>query len=33
MRQNYLGYNLDDSNFYKTTGHQYFVKLQYLFTL
>lgn len=33
MTQDYLEYNLDDSNMYRTTGHQYFVKLQYLFTL
>jgi len=33
MTQDYLEYDLDDSNFYRTTGRQYFVKLQYLFTL
>ena len=33
MTQDYLEYNLDDSNMYRTTGRQYFVKLQYLFTL
>ncbi len=33
MTQDYLEYNLDDSNMYRSTGHQYFVKLQYLFTL
>ena len=33
MTQDYQQYNLDESNFYKTTGHQYFVKLQYLFNL
>ena len=33
MTQDYQKYNLDDSNIYRTTGHQYFVKLQYLFTL
>jgi len=33
MTQDYLEYNQDDSNIYRTTGHQYFVKLQYLFTL
>ncbi len=33
MTQDYLQYNQDDINIYKTTGHQYFVKLQYLFTL
>jgi hypothetical protein len=33
MTRDYQEYNLDESNFYKTTGHQYFVKLQYLFTL
>jgi hypothetical protein len=33
MTQDYQEYNLDEGNMYKTTGHQYFVKLQYLFTL
>ena len=33
MTQDYLEYDLDESNVYKSTGHQYFVKLQYLFTL
>ncbi|HUW94130.1 MAG TPA: carbohydrate binding family 9 domain-containing protein [Bacteroidales bacterium] len=33
MTQDYLEYNLDENNIYRTTGHQYFVKLQYLFTL
>ncbi len=33
MTQDYLEYELDESNVYKSTGHQYFVKLQYLFTL
>jgi hypothetical protein len=33
MTQDYLEYNLDESNMYRTTGHQYFIKLQYLFTL
>jgi len=33
MTQDYLEYNIDDINLYRTTGHQYFVKLQYLFTL
>ncbi len=33
MTQDYQEYNIDESNFYKTTGHQYFVKLQYLFNL
>jgi len=33
MTQDYLEYNQDESDFYRTTGHQYFVKLQYLFTL
>jgi hypothetical protein len=33
MTQDYLQYDLDDSNIYRTTGRQYFVKLQYLFTL
>jgi hypothetical protein len=33
MTRDYQQYNPDESNFYKTTGHQYFVKLQYLFTL
>ena len=33
MTQDYLEYNLDDSNMYRSTGHQYFVKLQYLFIL
>ncbi|MCU0378896.1 MAG: carbohydrate binding family 9 domain-containing protein [Bacteroidales bacterium] len=33
MTQDYLEYDLDESNTYQTTGHQYFVKLQYLFTL
>ena len=33
MTQDYQEYNLDESNIYRTTGHQYFVKLQYLFTL
>ncbi len=33
MTRDYLEYNLDDTNMYRTTGHQYFVKLQYLFNL
>jgi hypothetical protein len=33
MTQDYQEYNLDEGNIYRTTGHQYFVKLQYLFTL
>ncbi len=33
MTRDYQQYNLDASDFYKTTGHQYFVKLQYLFNL
>ena len=33
MTQDYLQYNQDDINIYRTTGHQYFVKLQYLFNL
>jgi hypothetical protein len=33
MTQDYQQYSPDESNFYKTTGHQYFIKLQYLFTL
>lgn len=31
--RDYLEYDLDESNFYRTTGHQYFVKMQYLFNL
>jgi hypothetical protein len=33
MTRDYQEYNQDESNFYRTTGHQYFVKLQYLFNL
>jgi hypothetical protein len=33
MTRDYQEYNLDESDFYRATGHQYFVKLQYLFTL
>ena len=33
MTRDYLEYNQDESNIYRATGHQYFVKLQYLFTL
>ena len=33
MTRDYLEYNQDESNIYRTTGHQYFIKLQYLFTL
>lgn len=33
MTQDYQEYNLDEGNMYRTTGHQYFVKLQYLFNL
>lgn len=33
MTKDYLEYDLDESNMYRTTGHQYFVKLQYLFNL
>jgi len=33
MTRDYLEYNLDETNMYRPTGHQYFVKLQYLFTL
>ena len=33
MTRDYQEYNLDEGNFHKTTGHQYFVKLQYLFNL
>ena len=29
----YLEYNQDEGNIYRTTGHQDFVKLQYLFNL
>ena len=33
MTGDFQEYNPDESNFYRTTGHQYFVKLQYLFNL
>ena len=33
MTRDYQEYNPEGTNFYKTTGHQYFVKLQYLFSL
>jgi hypothetical protein len=33
MTRDYQQYNLDEADFYRTTGHQYFVKLQYLFNL
>lgn len=33
MTRDYQEYNIDAGNIYRTTGHQYFIKLQYLFTL
>jgi hypothetical protein len=33
MTQDYQEYIINESNIYRPTGHQYFVKLQYLFTL
>lgn len=33
MTRDYLEYSQDEASFYRTTGHQYFVKLQYLFNL
>ena len=33
MTMAYLEYNQDEGNIYRTTGHQDFVKLQYLFNL
>ncbi|MCU0460113.1 MAG: hypothetical protein MUE37_13605, partial [Bacteroidales bacterium] len=33
MTRDYQEYDLEDGNTYRPTGHQYFVKLQYLFNL